>query len=815
MKHTDIINEMTLEEKAGMCSGLDYWHTKPITRLGIPSIMVSDGPHGLRRHPGEVKKTKGSPKPLPAVCFPLACLSACSWDINLIKEMGAAIGEEALAQNVSVVLGPGVNIKRSPLCGRNFEYFSEDPYVAGEIGAAWVDGVQSKGVGTSLKHFACNSQESYRMTSNSVVDERALREIYLMAFERVIKKSHPWTIMSAYNKLNGTYCTENEWLLNKVLRKEWGFDGIVVCDWGAENIRAEGIKAGNDLEMPASNGIGEKSVIRAVQNGELEESVLDECVDRMIELTCKASNKLNRKYNFNRENHHQLARKIAGQSMVLLKNDENILPIKVNSRIAIIGEMAKKPRYQGAGSSQVNPTKVDNFYDIAKEANLDMAYAAGYDLSSDKPNWELIKKAAQVAKKANVVIIFAGLPEHYEAEALDRESIKLPESHNMLIKEICRNNPNVVVVLSGGAPVAMPWINEIKGLLNAELSGQAGAGAILDILTGKVNPSGKLVETYPLSDNDVPCSEIYADRYAPVYKESIYVGYRYYDSAKKEVLFPFGYGLSYTAFEYSDLHLSSNRINDNDTLQVQFKIKNIGKVYGAEVVQIYVSDKESTIFRPEKELRGFKKVFLNPEEEQIVSVELSRRDFAFYNISINDWTVESGDFDIIIAASSRDIKLVDTVNIKAVREDEICDYRDTAPDYYSCDVKSVSEKQFEAIYGNTFSSQVNCWGKPLDLNSTFSDGKDTPSVKALKKIITKLVMKAAPNETQGRVAVNSVMNVPLRVIISMSQGVVSENMAKEIIDILEGKGVAKPVFKILKELTKTIKNLSKLLSTVS
>lgn len=815
MKHDDIIKKMTLEEKAGLCSGLDYWHTKPITRLGIPSIMVSDGPHGLRRHPGDVKKVKGTPEPLPAVCFPLACLSACSWDVELIKEMGAAIGEEALEQNVSVVLGPGVNIKRSPLCGRNFEYFSEDPCVAGEIGAAWVEGVQSKGVGTSLKHFACNSQESYRMTSNSVVDERALREIYLSAFERVVKKAQPWTIMSAYNKLNGTYCTENEWLLNKVLRKEWGFEGIVVCDWGAEDIRAEGIRAGNDLEMPSSNGIGENAVIKAVRNGKLDENSLDECVDRMVDLTCKASKTLNRQYYFNKEKHHELARKIAGQSMVLLKNEESILPLKPDAHIAVIGEMAKKARYQGAGSSQVNPTKVDNFYDVAKKDNLDMSFAAGYDISNDEPALELIKEAVKIAEKASVAIIFAGLPEHYEAEALDRQSIKLPESHNMLIKEVCRINPNVIVVLSGGAPVEMPWINEIKGLINAELSGQAGAGAILDILTGKVNPSGKLVETYPLSDNDVPCSEIYADRYAPVYKESVYVGYRYYDSAKKDVLFPFGYGLSYTTFEYSDLHLSSDRINDSDTLDVQFKIKNTGKVYGAEVAQIYVSDKESTIFRPEKELRAFKKVFLNPGEEKTVSVELRRRDFAFYNINVNDWSVESGDFDIIVAASSRNIKLVDTVNIKALKEDEICDYRDTAPSYYSCDVKSVSEKQFEAIYGDTFSSQVNCWGKTLDLNSTFSDGKDTPSVRALRNIITKLVMKTAPNETQGKVAVNSVMNVPLRVIISMSQGVVSEDMANEIINILDGKGVAKPICKILKELTKTIKNLSALLSTVS
>lgn len=813
MKHTDLISKMTLEEKAGLCSGLDYWHTKPISRLGVPSIMVSDGPHGLRRHPGEVKG-KRSPMPLPAVCFPLACLSACSWDRKLIREMGKAIGEEALEQQVSVVLGPGVNIKRSPLCGRNFEYFSEDPYLAGEIGSAWIDGVQSNGVGACVKHFAANSQEAYRMTSDSTIDERALREIYLTAFEKTIKQTRPWTIMSAYNKLNGTYCTENEWLLNKVLRDEWGFNGIVMCDWGAENDRVEGLKAGNDLEMPTSNGIGDAAIVKAVRNGTLDESILDKRVDKMLDLIFRSQEALKKEYTYDRDAHLSLARKIAGESMVLLKNEDNILPIDKNARIAVIGEMAKNPRYQGAGSSQVNPTRIDNFFDEAKKENLKITYAQGYDKAKDTVDNELIEQAKETAKNADIVLLFIGLPERYEAEAIDREHMKLPPCHEELLNAVCEVNSNVAVVLSGGAPVEMPWLNKVKGLLNASLSGQAGAGAVVDIVTGKVNPSGKLSETYPISADDVPCADIYGARYAPLYKESVYVGYRYYDTAEKDVIFPFGFGLSYTTFEYSNVQTVFDA--EKETVSVSFNVKNVGEKDGAEVAQIYIHALNSAVFRPDKELKGFEKVFLKSGEERKVTIELDKRAFAYYNVNISDWHAENGEYEILVGSSSRDICLSSKITADFAQSAvDIPDYHETAPLYYSGDVRNVPDEQFEVIYGKPLPPQTRDKNAPLNLNSTFLDAKDVPAARALKTIIRKVVLASAPSKEQGKVAVNSVMSIPFRLIISMSQGVISKEIAENIICILDGKGVVKPFFKIIGGLTKTIKNLPKLLSTVS
>lgn len=813
MKNENLISKMTLEEKAGMCSGLDYWHTKPISRLGIPSIMLSDGPHGLRRHPGETQ-TKDKTTPLPAICFPLACLSACSWDRELIYEMGNAIGEEALDQNVAVVLGPGVNIKRSPLCGRNFEYFSEDPYLSGEIGSAWINGVQSNNVGTSVKHFAANNQESFRMTSDSVIDERTLREIYLNAFEKTVKQSHPWTIMSAYNKLNGEYCTENDWLLNKVLRNEWGFDGVVVCDWGAENNRVDGIKGGNDLEMPSSNGIGDNAVINAVKSNQLDETMLDSCVDRMIDLVSKSNKNQNKDVNISKPNeHHQLARKIASESMVLLKNCDNILPINKDDNIAVIGEMAVNPRYQGSGSSQVNPTKIDNFYDEARKENLKITYAQGYDKSNDNPNIKMIDEAKKVAKNADVVLLFVGLTEQYEAEANDRSHMNLPLSHTTLINEVCCVNSNVVVILSGGAPVEMPWINSVKGVLNSYLAGQAGAGAIVDIVTGKVNPSGKLAESYPLHMEDIPCANYYPNRFAPYYKESIYVGYRYYDTVDKKVLFPFGYGLSYTTFDYECIDVTTNAAEKK--VVVSFKITNVGKCDGAEIAQVYVQAKNSAIYRPNKELKGFEKVFLKVGETKNVTVELDQRAFAFYNVNVNNWHIENCDYTILVGSSSSDIRLSDDLTIPFYDEYEIKDYHESAPSYYNADIKNVSDSEYETIYGKVLPPQSNDPNKPLDFNSTFSDGKDVPAVRIMKKVIRMAVSKTAPNELQANVAYNSIMAVPIRTIVSMSQGFISEEIAQGMVDILDGKGVAKPLFHIIKGLVKSIKYLPNLLNTVS
>ena len=609
MKHADLIAKLTLEEKASLCDGKDFWHLQDIERLELPSIMVTDGPHGLRKQPEE-KTDKKLLSASPATCFPTAVTTAASWDPSLLEEMGKAIGEEALQEGVSVVLGPGVNIKRSPLCGRNFEYFSEDPYLAGEMAAAMVNGLQSVGVGASVKHFAGNNQETRRLTIDTVADERTLREIYFPAFETAVKKAQPWTIMNSYNRLNGTYTAENRWLLTDVLRKEWGFEGLVVTDWGAENDRVAGIKAGGDLEMPTSAGLGAAKIVQAVADGSLTEDELNECVDRVLDLILKGEE--NRKnFLYDKRAHHELARKIAAQSMVLLKNDEDILPLKPGQTVAVIGEMARAPRYQGAGSSGINPNQLDNAFEQLMAAGVKVLYAAGYNKKNDTPDARLIGEAAALAKKADVALVFAGLTERYESEGYDRKHMQMPADHNALIEAVARANPNTVVVLQGGSPVEMPWLPYVKGLLNAYLGGQASGAAVTDLLTGKKSPSGKLAETYPRCLADTPCYGNFPGSQKTVeYREGIYVGYRYYDTAEKEVLFPFGFGLSYTQFAYSGLKLSKKKMTDSDTLTVSFKVKNTGKADGAEICQLYVKDEESTIYRPEKELKGFRKVFL-------------------------------------------------------------------------------------------------------------------------------------------------------------------------------------------------------------
>lgn len=500
--------------------------------------------------------------------------------------------------------------------------------------------------------------------------------------------------------------------------------------------------------------------------------------------------------------------------MVLLKNDDSILPIKQNVRIAVIGEMAKKPRYQGAGSSQVTPTQVDTFIDEAQKANLQFTYAQGYDKEKDKPNNKLIKQAKEVAENADVVLLFIGLPERYEAEAMDRPHMKLPPCHDVLVDAVCQVNSNVVVILSGGAPVEMPWINKVKGLLNASLAGQAGAGAIVDIITGRVNPSGKLSETYPKSINDVPCADIYGMRYAPLYKESIYVGYRYYDTVNKDVLFPFGYGLSYTTFEYSNIH--TDFYSETGKLVVSFTVKNTGTKDGAEVAEVYVHQNNGSIFRPQKELKGFEKVYLNSGEEKSINMELDKRAFSYYNTNTGDWYAENGEYEILVGSSSRDIRLFAKLSLKfSEKTSDVPNYRETAPLYYTGDVKNVPDEQFEAIYGKTLPQQTRDVNAPLDFNSTFNDSKDVPAARMLKAIVRKAVELSAPNKAQGKVAVNSVMSIPFRLIISMSQGVISKDIAQGIIDILDGKGVVKPLFRIMKGLAKTIKYIPKLLNTVS
>lgn len=662
-----IVSQMTLEEKAGLCSGLDAWHTKPVERLNIPSIMMSDGPHGLRKQAAESDHL-GLHQSVPAICFPSGAGLACSWDRDLLKEVGAALAEECQAEGVSIILGPAANIKRSPLCGRNFEYFSEDPYLSSQMAASHIKGVQSGGVGTSLKHFAANNQEHRRMSVDAIIDERTLREIYLASFEAAVKEARPWTVMCAYNKVNGTYCSQNRYLLTDILREEWGFDGFVVSDWGAVDERVEGLIAGLELEMPSSGGIRDKKIVEAVKSGKLSEEVLDMAVKRLLNIIFKAVDNKKENASYDKKAHHALARKVAEQCMVLLKNDDNILPLKESGTIAVIGAFAKHPRYQGGGSSHVNPTEVDVPYEKIKEISKDinLLYADGYKLDSDELDETLLSEAKSIAKQADVAIIFAGLPERYESEGYDRSHMQMPDNHNRLIEAISAVQSNTIVVLSNGAPVEMPWIRSVKGLIEAYLGGQAFGGAIANVLFGRANPCGKLAETFPETLPHNPSHLNFPGEDDRVeYREGLFVGYRYYDAKKIEPLFPFGYGLSYTTFEYTDISADKKEINERDTVTVKAKVKNTGNMTGKEIVQLYVRDIEHSVIRPEKELKEFCKVELAPGQEATVEFVLDKRAFAYYNADIKDWHVESGDFEILIGSSSKDIALRETIKVNS------------------------------------------------------------------------------------------------------------------------------------------------------
>lgn len=661
-----IVAQMTLEEKASLCSGGDFWHTKAIERLGVPAMMVSDGPHGLRKQKDEGDHL-GVNDSIVAVCYPAGCASAASFDRELLSEMGQAIGEACQAEGIGVILGPAVNIKRSPLCGRNFEYYSEDPYAAGEIAASYIKGVQSKHVGTSIKHFMANSQETRRMSSDSKMDERTMREIYMPAFETAVKEAKPWTVMCSYNRINGTYAAENKMLLTDVLRDEWGFDGFVVSDWGAVNDRVAGVKAGLDLEMPPSCGVNDKLIEKAVKDGSLDEAVLDKTVIRILEIVYRYMENRDENAVFDRQAQHEFSRKVAEESLVLLKN-EGILPLKKEQKIAFIGQYAEKPRYQGGGSSHINSFKVTGAWEAAKGLP-NVTYAKGYDDAEDVIDEALVAEAVAAAKEAEVAVIFAGLPDAFESEGYDRTHMQMPESQNHLIEEVAKVQPNVVVVLHNGSPVEMPWLPRVKGVLEAYLGGEAVGEAEYRILFGEVNPSGKLAETFPIKLEDNPSYLYYIGEEDEVeYREGVFVGYRYYDKKKMDVLFPFGYGLSYTEFAYSNLKLDKKSMKDTETLTVSVDITNTGKVKGKEVVQLYVGDRESTAIRPVKELRGFEKIELAPGETRTVTFTLKARDFAYYNVQIKDFYVEGGEFDICVGSSSRDIRLEDTVCVEATRE---------------------------------------------------------------------------------------------------------------------------------------------------
>lgn len=666
-KIKELISKMTLEEKASLCSGFDAWHTKAIERLGIPSIMMTDGPHGVRKSNGFNLNES-----VPSTCFPTAACMASSWDRNLLQEVGAAIGEECQAEGVSILLGPGVNIKRTPLCGRNFEYYSEDPLLSSELAAAFIKGVQSQGVGTSIKHFAANNQEYRRLVIDAIVDERTLREIYLASFEKAIKEAKPWTVMAAYNKVNGTYCTENGFLLTKILRDEWGYEGVVVSDWGAVDDRVKALEAGLDLQMPGNGGIDDKKIIEAVKSGKISEEVLDRAVERILRIIFKAIENKKENYTYDKEAHHELAVKVARESIVLLKNEDNILPLKAQGTIGIIGSFAKQPRYQGGGSSHLNPTKLsiplDEILNIVGD-KAKVLYAQGYDLQTGETNVNYISEAKEVAKKSDVVVIFAGLPESFDSEGLDRQHLKLPDGHNIIINEVLRENSNVVVVLMNGSAVEMPWVDKVKGIFECYLAGQGVGKAIAELLFGIANPCGKLAETFPVKLSDNPAHLNYPGEKDKVeYHEGIFVGYRYYDKKEMDVLFPFGYGLSYTKFDYLDIRVDKKELDENQILKVFVRVKNSGKIAGKEIVQVYVSKKKSNVIRPEKELKAFKKVYLEPGEVKEIEFTLDKRAFAYYEVDVQDWYVEEGEYNILVGKSSRDIVLSEKVYVKSLRK---------------------------------------------------------------------------------------------------------------------------------------------------
>ena len=657
-----VISQMTLEEKAGLCIGFGFWNTKPLEHLGVPSIMVSDGPHGVRCQ-GSRSENVGVASSLPATCFPTAATIACSFDRELISEMGSAIGEECQSQDVSILLGPGANIKRSPLGGRNFEYFSEDPYLSGEMASAHIKGVQSQGVGTTIKHFAVNNQEDRRMCINVNIDERTLREIYLASFERVIKQAQPWTVMCAYNKINGDYCAQNEKLLTKILRDEWGFEGFVMSDWGAVDFIVNSVSAGLDLEMPGTGGISEKILLDAVNSGKLPVEKLDTAVSHLLTVILKsAENKKQTKF----RSHHDVAKRVATESMVLLKNENDILPLKSTQNIAIIGEFAQKARFQGGGSSNVNAIKVDVLFDECKKISDKVSYAQGYSID-DEENTALLSEAINLAKKSDIAVLAVGLPDEYESEGFDRSHLSIPVNQIKLIEEISNVQKNIVVVLFNGSPVEMPWIDKTSAILEAYLGGEAAGSAISELLFGLANPCGKLAESFPKKLSHNPSYLNFPGNDTEVcYAEGVYVGYRYYDTKGIEPLFPFGFGLSYTKFDYTDISVDKKVISDTDTLTVKVKVKNVGKVFGKEIVQLYVKPKMTAIARPVKELKGFLKVSLAPCEEKELIFTLDKRSFAYYNVDICDWHVLSGDYEILACKSSSEEVLSATVTINSM-----------------------------------------------------------------------------------------------------------------------------------------------------
>lgn len=666
----NLISQMTLEEKAGMCSGADFWKLKCVERLGIPQVMVTDGPHGVRKQ-AEAADHLGINESEKAVCFPAGCATASSFDRDLIRRQGELLGQECQAMNVSTILGPAMNIKRSPLCGRNFEYYSEDPYVSTEIAAALIEGIQSKNVGTSAKHFVANNQEKRRMTNSSDADERTLREIYLASFEGAIKKAKPWTVMSSYNRINGEFVGDSKEYLTEILREEWGFDGYIVSDWGAVNDRVSSLAAGLDLEMPPGDYENDRLIVKAVQEGKLDESVVDQACERILNIIFRYTENRDEKAVFDYEKDHKAAAEIEAECMVLLKNENEILPLTSDKKIAFIGKYAKTPRYQGGGSSHINSWKVESALDAAKEIPelANVTFAEGYQDERDEVVEVLQSEAVKTAAEADVAVLFLGLPDNFESEGYDRKHMELPNCQNELVKKVLEVQKHVVVVLHNGSAVIMPWKNQVEGILEAYLGGEAVGKAVAEVLSGRKNPSGRLAETFPLRLEDTPCYLTYGKGFDnAVYQEGVFVGYRYYTSRKMETAFPFGYGLSYTTFAYSDLQLDKKEMSDKEHVEVSVKVKNTGKRAGKTVVQLYVAAPETEVVRPVRELRGFEKVSLEAGEEKTVTFTLDERAFAYWNTQIHDWYAEEGSYQVMIGENADQMCLSGEILVHPTKE---------------------------------------------------------------------------------------------------------------------------------------------------
>lgn len=787
-----IVQKMTLEEKASFVSGQDSWRTDALKHLGVPAIMLSDGPHGLRKQRDADAAMNDS---IVAVCFPTAAGTAASFDRDLLGKIGDALGYACRAEDVGVLLGPAVNIKRSPLCGRNFEYFSEDPYLAGELAAAYINAVQAQGTGTSIKHFAVNSQEKRRMTISDVVDERTLREIYLPAFETAVKKAQPWTVMCAYNKINGTYCSENAWLLTDVLRKEWGFEGFVMSDWGAVNDRVRGLIAGLELEMPSSGRLNTDKVIAAVQNGTLDESVLDLACTRILNIVKKQLEAHRPGAFFDRDAHHALAVKAAEQSMVLLKND-GILPLKKEQKVAFIGAFAKRPRFQGGGSSHIRSYQVDAALDCVGDYGP-VQYAEGFSEKRDLYEPQKAAEAIAAAKNADVAVVFAGLPESMESESFDRAHMELPACQNRLIREICAVQKNVVVVLHNGSPVTMPWINDVSAVLESYLGGEGVGRAQIALLYGEANPCAKLAETFPLALSDTPCYRHFPGGTLTVeYREGIYVGYRYYDTAAKNVLFPFGHGLSYTTFAYTSARLNKRKLDGKTPLTVTVGVKNTGSRAGAEIVQVYVGKPQSDVFRPVKELKGFAKVYLEPGEEKKVEITLEPRAFAYYNTEIHDWYCESGEYEISVGASSRDIRKTLHITLENEKTAPVPYDRARMAAYYNAEISNVSDEQFSRLLGFPIPESEPLPGSRLTLESSFIDATSLPG-----RVVTGLVRlgaNLAADDSMGDndMIATSTLECPIHTAAAFSNGMLDDDGAQQLLNILNGDHVLRSVARL-------------------